>query len=672
MPRDRGRPKKAMDRPAPEPRAPKGWTLLLPAAVLVVLNLPCIGLGYFWDDFYFLTFEGHGGFWAGLLPVKDAAFYRPIPLGIYFKVLRFLDPASGLLGHLLNLAALVLVVILLVIIVTRLCGPRAGLFSGLVFASYGQVPGLVGWISCCQDLFAILFVMAAFLLRHRGKDVAALAFATAALLCKEPALAAFPTLLLWDWILGRPTTHPRLQFVGYPTVAFLWACIHPGIQLLAGRGFSSGATGYVGFEHVERWGPYLARYLATLVNLPPPGLIASWWENRAWFGLAALVIMVVALGYLDRQRRSGGSTRTLPLARVALLSAILTIPGVLMPTVLVRHWTPYFACFPALGVAMFLGPALAKQGKPLAIAALATFLLLGIWCRGIRTEGEPVLSERAMAESSSAVRQVRADFRELFPTFPKGSQVVASVGAKGIRGIQSALIRGQALTLWYADPTIRAVRTRERRPGAPAEYFIRITNDPHVLAIDFDPLRVRSTLPGKPNPAEIHRPVNDYARAVAAGGETDRAIRIMESLNATEPEELGLYNHRMIASMLLAAGRRQIADSIMAATPPYPKDVAFSIVLGLLAEPSPSEELDNAAFEAFGLSGTDPDVLRSIMVAFERKGSMEQAAWYALKLVRIVPGDGQSIELLRRAVQMGVTPQREPSIRLNAPYAERA
>ncbi len=667
MPRDRRRRKQASGRQAPEPRARGPWTLLLPVLVVVVLNVPCLNLGYFWDDFFFLSLHGHGSAWAHLLPDPRGTFYRPIPLGIYFKFLRLLDPVNGVLGHLLNLVGLMVTIVLLVTLVSRLCGQRAGLFSGLLFASYGNVPGLVAWTSGSQDLLAILFVTAAFLLRHRGKDVAALACATAGLLCKEPAIAAFPVLVLWDRIVGREPKRPWLQILGYASVTLAWACIHPGIHLLAGRGFRSGSTMYVGIEHPERWGLYLGRYLMTLINLPPPKLIALWWEERAWYGFAALAILVAGLWYLDRRRNPEGSVGSLPLARVAWISALFAVPSLLMPTILVRHWAPYFACLPALGVAILLGPALARQGRLTAIAVLGAFLLLGIWCRGVRAEGEWILSEPAMVEASTAVREVRANIAKEFPTFPKGSQVVVSFGTSGIRGIQSALIDGQALSLWYRDPSLRTVRTSDRRPGVSSEYFLRITDDLDVLAVDLDTVRVRSATRQSPNLAEIHRPVINFARTVAAGGDTDRAIRIMKGLERIEPAELGTFNDRLIASMLLAAGRRGEADSILTKAEPFPKDIALALVRGLLAEASPSGALDDAAFEAFGLSATDPPTIRSIMLGFQNNGSMAQAAWFALRLRRLAPGNGESAEVLRAAAEMGWTPQREPSLQLASP-----
>lgn len=634
-----------------------------------MLNLPNLFLGYFWDDFYFLTFKGTGNVWANLLPDAGAAFYRPIPLGIYFKLLRFLDPVNGFLGHLVNLAALVLVVVLLVALVTRLAGPRAGLYSGLFFALSSQVPGLVAWISCSQDLFAVLFVVAAFLLRHREKNVAALACATAGLLCKEPAIAAFPVLLFWDRLVGRKAVRPRFTVLAYGAVGLAWALLHPGIHLLAGSGFKSGATGYVGMEHPERWGLYFGRYLMTLVNLPAAGMSAPWWAERAGYGLAALALVVVGLSVGDRRQQSGDSDAPLSQGRIGWMSALFVIPSLLMPTLLVRHWTPYFACMPALGVAIFVGPLLAKRGRLVAIGVLAAFSFLGIWSRGSRAEREWVLSEPAMVEAAGAVGTVRANLRQLVPTMPRGGQVVMSFGTRGIRGIQSALIDGQALRLWYRDTALRTVTTAERHPGESTERFLRVTNDLDVIALDLDPFGLRSTRPGPPDLPEIDQPLNNYARALAAGGETDRAVQIMQGLTLLESGDLVSYNRRLIASMLLTAGRRGEADSLLAVTEPFPRAVAAQLVTRLLADASASEELDMAGFEAFGLSASDPAALRDVMRSLQRAGALAQAAWLAEKLEKVSPGDPGAAEVRKIAADRGVTPRREPPRRLASPHA---
>ncbi|HET9950949.1 MAG TPA: hypothetical protein VFS09_04050 [Candidatus Eisenbacteria bacterium] len=647
------------------------WLFAIPILVGVVLNLPALRLGYFWDDFYFLTFRGgQGNLFAFLLPDAHADFYRPIPLGVYFKLLRFLDPVHGVLAHALNLAALAASIALLVALVSRLAGPRAGFLSGLIFAGYGHVPGLVAWISCSQDLLALLFLLAAFLLRHRGNDAPAFACAVAALLCKEPAITAFPVLAAWDSIVGRPARNPRLQIAGYAAAALGWALVHPGIHQLVERGFRSGTSGYVGIGRSERTIEYVWRYVLALANVPPPGLAVAWWWDRAWFGLAALLSALAGFWLLDRRRgalRAQPRERTIPLARIAILSASFAIPALAMPALLVRHWSPYFVSIASVGAAILAGAALSRRPRAVVATVLALFFVLGIWSRGLRGEREWILSEPLMAESAASVRALHRNVESLFPAFPKGSEVVVSVEARGIRGIRSALIDGQALSLWYSDPSLRTVTPMQRRPGAPAEFLIRVTGGSDVIAVDPGTGEIRTTQPGQPALEEFEPLLVAYARAVAAGGSLDRAVGIMERLRPWETGDLVFYHRRLIASMLLAGGRREAADSLLATLPPYPPDVARTLVFNLLANASPSEPLDLAAFEAFGLSAGDPAAIRWTMREFTRVGALGQAAWYARTLERLAPGDGESAELLRRAERLGIEPRREPSPRLARP-----
>jgi hypothetical protein len=260
-----------------------------------------------------------------------------------------------------------------------------------------------------------------------------------------------------------------------------------------------------------------------------------------------------------------------------------------------------------------------------------------------------------MIEASGAARDVRSNVQKVLPAIPKGSQVVISIAPIG-QGVQMALVDGQALSLWYRDPTLRTVMVRDRRIAAPSELLVRVTRALDVIAIDPDSWKFRTAYGAEPDLSELDHPVKNYARAVAAAGDTDRAIRIVENLDRVESGDLNAFNHRLIASMLLAAGRRPEADSLLAATASFPRDAALRLVATLQVDASPSEVLDGAAFEAFGLSSRDPETIRWIMRELQRQGFVAQAAWFALKL----PGDSEAAKVLRKAAQMGLRPQREP------------
>ncbi len=651
-----GRP--AGERPVRPRRHLLAWTLVVPIIVAVLLCIPCLGLGYFWDDYPFLTFDGRGDFRKYLLPSPDLTFYRPISQGLYFFLLRLVALGSGLVGHIMNLALLVGAVGLLVAFVSRLAGKRAGLFSGLLFASLGCVPSLVAWVSCDQDLLAIVFVLAALLLRDRGRNLLALLCATAAVFSKEPAIAAFPLLVFWDRILGRPSRRPWVQILGYASAALAWLLVHPGIHVLAGRGFRSGATGYVGIEHPERWGGYMVRYVETLVNIPPARFTTTWWESRVPFGIAALAALCLGLLLLDRTLARHDAARSVPLGRIAGIAALFGVPTLLMPAILIRHWAPYFACIPAVGLAILAGPVLARQRAIVAVLVLGLFLLLGVRYRGLQSREELVWTERLFDQVGGSLNSVRSSFRSMFPRFPRGAEVLISVESTGLRGIRRTLLDWQALQVWYRDPTLRGVDVLERKPGAPSEYLARVTTDLDVIRIDPDQERVTSNNPAAVDITEVGRPLRNYARAVAAGGDIDRAVRLTEWLARMESGWGTAYAHHLSAMFLLYGGRRDEASKILATTPAFPREDALAVVRRLLAEPSESEKLDDTAFEAFGLSSSDPEAIRWIMRDFVHDGALAQAAWYAQRLLRLAPGDPEGLGVIHDAERSGATPRR--------------
>ena len=63
--------------------AVRRWALLAPPLAAIALAWPMLRLGYFWDDYYFLTRAQHG-LRACLEYVQGAAFYRPLTQGLYF------------------------------------------------------------------------------------------------------------------------------------------------------------------------------------------------------------------------------------------------------------------------------------------------------------------------------------------------------------------------------------------------------------------------------------------------------------------------------------------------------------------------------------------------------------------------------------------------------------
>jgi hypothetical protein len=111
--------------------------------------------------------------------------------------------------------------------------------------------------------------------------------------------------------------------------------------------------------------------------------------------------------------------------------------------------------------------------------------------------------------------------------------------------------------------------------------------------------------------------------------------------------------------ILLAAGRRDKAATILATVPALSKEDALWSLKPFLTEASSSERLDEAGFEAFGLSSRDPEAIRWVMRRFQREEALAQAAWYAERLLRLVPGDQEGNDVIRAADRAGVNPRRE-------------
>ena len=627
----------------------RAWPWLLPALVLAVLCASTIRLGYFWDDFFFLTLKGKGDPLLFLIPNSEEPLYRPISQYLYFLFLRLVGDPTGLVGHLANLTILVLSVGLLVSLVSELRGRTAGLMAGLVFATFGCIPSLVAWISCDQDLLAIAFLLAAFLLRHRRKDLAAFACAAGALLSKEPALAAFPVLIYWDHLVGRRPTRTSFHLALYGGLALVWVLVHPGLRKLVLRGFQFGATGYVGMTPLESGGDHLFRYLLTLMNLPATGISTRWPAELTWAGIIALALIASGLWISQRSRIPEGAGKRVSANRVIWIGLLIAVPTILLPAFLVRHWTTYYASISAIGVATSLGTALAKMRPPFRTAFFLVFVPLGIWCRGIDYGEQVAWTEQSFRTASRATREVEASFKRLHPTLPSRAQILVSATATGIRGIGGILLKGQALRIWYRDPTLVTRRPELYEKGSSADYLVRITSRAAVVAIDADSLRVRWSGSGTPNPFEINRPIRGYARGLAAAGQWDRAVTMLEGLARIEQGMERAYDLRLIAMIRLAEGESAEAQRILDSAAPFSRPVALEIVKKLYTEASSSSALDSSAFQAFGLSTADSEAARYLMRRFWIEGWIPEAVHFARRLDALKPGDPESIYVLDRS-----------------------
>lgn len=615
--------------------------------VAALLCAPGLGFGYFYDDFFFLT-KSQANPLAYLLPDPAESFYRPIPQGLYFLSLLSIGPAGERAGHWINLALVAASIVLLVSLTSRLAGQRAGFVAGLVFAASASVPGLVLWISAAQDLLAIVFVLAALCLRDAGRSGAAAACAACAILSKETALVVFPVLVAWDRLVGRPAARVGAQAALYAGIALLWAAIHPGIRSLALHGFQSGATGYLGLEHPDRWIPYLRSYVLALLNVPLSGLSTPWPERLTAWGAAALAVLWFSLRASSRAPVPDEAGTAIRPARAWALSALLAVPPILLPAVLVRPWASYFVCMAAIGLALLAGRLLSARPARHASLLLSAFLAVGLWSRGANLPDDGLtLTEQTFVDAARAIRRVESDFKKLEPSLPRGAHVLLSVAGTKKLGIHQMLQDGDALRLWYRDPTLVTLPPEQRRGGAAAELLIRVTEQLDVVRIDPNTSYFRSSGTGYPQWDEVARPIRSYARGSAAIGETGRAVFILRRMAEADERRDRSYDLRLAAMALRDAGRETEAESLKASAPPLDPSEARDMVGKVLAEPTGRPSLDSLAFWAYGVSPSDPEALRYLIGQYRIGGYRRSALEIARRLRDLRPGDPEAAALVR-------------------------
>jgi hypothetical protein len=625
--------------------AGRRWTLLAPALAAIALAWPMLRLGYFWDDYYFLTRAQHG-LRACLAYVEGAAFYRPLTQGLYFLPLAGAGDAGALASHLANLAMLAVSAWLLAVVIARHAGTRAGLLAGLLLAGIAPAASLVGWASGAQDLAAILFFLAALDLHDRGHTAWAVIAMLLALLSKEAIGAALPVLVLWDLLLGRKPARLLAPLLAFGAVAVAWAAWHPGIHLLVTGHLNEEPKSYVGFQNQTMVFREWTRYWRALFNAPATGLETPWPMDRIAYSVAAWVVAVVAL-VLTHGPRHGPAGALTP-RRAIVLGALLTIPTLLLPSLVVKRWAAYFVCIPALGTSIALGVVLARAEAAVAAFALAVYLALGLWSRGVHDPSGGLLTERSFIEGERATRDMERRLKELYPTLPHGTQILVSVAASGMAGIHGTLVDGQAARIWYDDPTIEVLDPQRRRAGAPHEILLRITEEQDLVEIKPDIPSYRSS-GAEPRPAEIKTAIRTYSRGVAATGEPDRALRILFHLARTEPDTLASrYDRKLAAMVLFARGDSVDAKWLLAATPPLPRGMSIDAIARIVAQPTRSPALDAQVYRAFDVSPRDPDALRYWMATFYGSEYYAEAKEMARRLQEVKPGDKESAEVLAK------------------------
>jgi hypothetical protein len=619
---------------------------LLPIVVAIALALPCFRFGYLFDDFDFIE-RAQRFRPADLLPDVHSLFYRPLSREVFFGILHLFRLDTPAMLHVFNSLLEATAVALLMILASRLLGTRGGVIAGLLFASLGSLPVLIGWASGVQDLLAIVFVLLSILLQLEGRTLLAVLAIGGAILSKETAASLVPALAIQEWILHE--RRPSLKItLPYAVLLIAWVTIHPGLHLLFARHFQSGGTGYLGLDNPDRVSS-VVRSVLTLANLPVAAVSLQWIGTRL---LALLLASAAAVFAVLQFRSSDSPSRDLELhyskGRVLMFAALLTVLPVLLTASLMKYWAPYYVCLSGIGGCLIGATLLENQPSGRLLPLVLAFMTLGVIARG--AEVDPSIStERNLERTTGALHQVEAGFKKLYPSLSRGSTVYVFSQSHGIEGVYIHMYHFQALRVWYQDPSLLITKPQRRRPGERKEYLFWIAPNLDVVEIDPTTLRARSS-GTRPAYYQYQKTLRAYAFGLAVTGHAMRAAQILTRMPEPDITVWGL-DARIAAMLLLADGKIEFAKDLLAHVPPMGREDALSALTGVLAESPPSLDLDEAGLEAFGVKPSDADAARYLMKWFVALGYDSPAMRFAQRLLRLLPHDPEGSAVLRELSQ---------------------
>lgn len=321
------------------------------AAGLALLYAGVFSTGFLNDDYLFLEDARTNG-WRSLFDDGGALanYFRPLSRQVYFALMEPLSRFGAGPYRAVNFALFLASCALLFRFLRSQAGEGGAWIGTLWFALLPLQRVNLIWISCNQDLLALLGTLAAFAAWRGGRvALAALAW-MAALLSKESALPLPAALIAWDVLVERRTVRASLRRA-LPLAAplLLWAAGEWSLRS--------------GNPDAARLEPGLMAFAATLVHLAQSlagldaplalaeGLNAA---RPSLFALLPLAAVALAWPAASEQR---------PL-RAPLVFALVWLVAFAVPVVpVVYTWSAYYFTLAAVGGALLVALACARWNR---------------------------------------------------------------------------------------------------------------------------------------------------------------------------------------------------------------------------------------------------------------------------------------------------------------------
>jgi hypothetical protein len=503
-----------------------------------------------------------------------AGYYRPVSRELYFWTWGKLFGPNPLGFHLVNAVTYAATVAMFHVFLSRWRGGLVATLSTLAFVLFPPTGALLSWISCAQDLIALIWCAAALLLHQSGRGMLAGIATGLAVLSKETAVVLPFVIAAWEWARGAaPAGGPMRTARGLAELpwrslagplAGLAAAV--GISVIARSTWPSGTA-------ISVWSPRQVTgawrvpldFLSTF--LPPGTLegIATAWRTAPFLLAAVALIAPFAVPVFRRQRagrpgdaRAGATARDRArgqsgagrdhgltavnggAGRMILFGALVALLGMLPVGFIVERWRGYFYSISALGSSIVLAALLSRLGAWPARALVAAMAVVSLGANSLYrpVEGRgparhPHVNHVFFKEYATITGQVLG---ALMPWSP------------AIRSVPRTFIVGSERNVLLETMTGPALRVSTRDTVARVRFPDAFT--PADTAADFGLLR-------------FHPEVLDFTWSPP-----DAAARL-----ALGEELLLLGRHSLAATSLAAAAHRRPGDA----------DLEYRLVLALAA-----------------------------------------------------------------------------------------
>lgn len=366
---------------------PRWLAPALLVAGVVALYASALSVGFLNDDHLFLEQARRQGLIESLTrPDALSNYFRPLSRAPWFELLTPLSGGRPLLFHAANLALLLAGGWLAFDLMRALAG-ATGAWAGLVYLLLLPLQRVnVTWISCSQDLLALVFALAAMALFRRGRDRGALLAFTAAALSKESALPLPLLLGVWAWrVEGQPARAALRRIAPFTLPVLLWAL---GSWLFVRGEPFDGAGSALTPGSVAAAFVHLVQALTT-IEFPSQLTSALLSVTPSLSALALLLAATFAFGATSRPPAAGET----PPRRTSLFFACAWLALFTLPIVpVVAIWSSYYYTLASVGGALLVA-LLARRWPPAATSILAAGLL---WLHA----GVSAIPSFAVAESA--------------------------------------------------------------------------------------------------------------------------------------------------------------------------------------------------------------------------------------------------------------------------------